>query len=79
MREEVAKRRPAGDRAGADRPGDRQQVGEGSGGRKQETRSDGTTGTTGGAGPGTAPPGYSDAQQKFAKEATKLRKGQDKK
>jgi collagen type III alpha len=54
-------------------------VGEGSGNRKLETRSDGTTTTSGGAGPGTAPAGYSEAQRRFAEEAAKLRKGQDKK
>ncbi|HET6573283.1 MAG TPA: hypothetical protein VFG68_06755 [Fimbriiglobus sp.] len=53
-------------------------VGEGSNG-SLKTRSDGTTGTTGGAGPGTAPPGYADPQRKFAEAAAKLRKGQDKK
>lgn len=78
MREEVAKQdqpetapAPSGPAA--------LQVGEGSSGTGLKTRSDGTRGTTGGAGPGTAPSGYSDAQRKFAEQAAKLRKGQDKK
>ena len=78
MRDEVAKQEQAGTEPTPTGPAPLR-VGEGSGNRKQETRSDGTTGTTGGAGPGTAPAGYSDAQRKFAEEAAKLRKGQDKK
>jgi collagen type III alpha len=53
-------------------------VGEGSGGKKLETRSDGTSGVNAG-GAGTAPPGYSDAQKRFAEEAAKLRKSNEKK
>ncbi len=54
-------------------------VGEGSGNKKAETRTDGTTGTVGGVGPGTAAPGYAEAQRKFAEEAAKLKKSEPKK
>jgi hypothetical protein len=51
-------------------------VNQGTNGQKLETRPDKTDTATGSAGPGTAPPGYSDAQRKFAEEAAKLRRGQ---
>ncbi|OWK34864.1 hypothetical protein [Fimbriiglobus ruber] len=55
-------------------------VGDASGGVKTTTRSDGTGLTTGGSGPGIAPPGYSDPQKKFAEAASRSesRKGHDK-
>jgi collagen type III alpha len=52
-------------------------VGEGSG-RALDKRPDATASGTG-AGPGTAPPGYSEAQRKFAEEAAKLKKPEAKK
>jgi collagen type III alpha len=78
MREEVAKRDQAETAPPPTGPATLR-VGEGSGGEKLQTRPDGTAGTTGGASPGTAPSGYSEAQRRFAEEARKLRKGQDKK
>jgi len=54
-------------------------VGEGSGNKKLETRPDGTNAGSGSGTPGTAPPGYSEAQRKFAEEAAKLRKSQENK
>jgi hypothetical protein len=78
MRDEVAKRELQGTEPQPTGPATLK-VGEGSGGRKLETRPDGTAGTVSGSGPGTAPAGYTDAQRKFAEEAAKLRKGQDEK
>jgi hypothetical protein len=51
-------------------------VNQGTNGQKLDTRPDKTDTATGSAGPGTAPPGYSDAQRKFAEEAAKLHRGQ---
>ncbi len=53
-------------------------VGEGAGTKPVAKRSDGSTGTAG-SGVGTAPPGFTDAQRKFAEEAAKLRKPDPKK
>ena len=53
-------------------------IGEGAGARPVEKKIDGSSGTAGG-GVGTAPPGFSDAQRKFAEEAAKLRKPDPKK
>ena len=53
-------------------------VGEGAGTKPVVKRSDGSTGTAG-TGVGTAPPGFTDAQRKFAEEAAKLRKPDPKK
>ncbi len=78
MRDEVARREQQGTEPPPTGP-PTLRVGEGSGNRKLETRPDGTAATPDGAGPGTAPAGYSEAQRRFAKEAAKLRKGQDKK
>ena len=50
-------------------------VGEGSGGKKTELRGDGTK-AAGSSAAGTAPPGYSDAQKRFAEEAAKLKRGE---
>ena len=49
-------------------------VGEGSRGSALEKRGDGTNAQGGAAGTGTAPPGYSDAQRKFAEEVSKQQK-----
>ena len=53
-------------------------VGEGAGTKPVVKRPDGSTGTAG-TGVGTAPPGFTDAQRKFAEEAAKLRKPDPKK
>jgi hypothetical protein len=48
------------------------------GATKTEKKGDGVS-TTAASTPGTAPPGYSDAQKKFAAEAAKLRREAEKK
>ncbi len=50
-------------------------VTEGTGGTKLENRSDGTTVNVGAGSAVAAPPGYTDAQKRFAEEAAKLRRG----
>ena len=45
---------------------------------KVETRRDGTGGNAQGTGPAYAPPGYSEAQKKFAEGASKVRRGEKK-
>lgn len=50
-------------------------VSEGTAGTKLEHRSDGTTVNVGAGSASSAPPGYTDAQKRFAEEAAKLRRG----